>query len=356
MSDDLLKVFFLDVGQGDCTFVVPPSSECAPILFDCADAYVAERFVANHAITNLAAVVASHLDRDHIAGLLPFLKTHFEAKRRVERLVLFPDRVPEKGRSRALRELVRAAIGWDKDPPHDGFALKAPHRDRESPLVIASGDGWSVELVLPFVGSVAESLLEGGDDPNSCSSVLRVTRGGTSILIGGDAPLGSWERLEEARRAASVIRVPHHGGEIREGGQHWTRFEQLYDAVRADLAAISVGTNNGTYGHPLPLHASAAHRTHACRLLCTQLTPRCHDEPLALRDEALASAGGVEWPYRHRAVAGHPSRRPREEVPCAATISVSIDAEGRLVVLPEERDAHAALVERMDHPLCVHRP
>jgi hypothetical protein len=43
-----LRVFFLDVGQGDCTFVVPPVAESAPILFDCADSYVAERFVAAH--------------------------------------------------------------------------------------------------------------------------------------------------------------------------------------------------------------------------------------------------------------------------------------------------------------------
>lgn len=81
MQGDLLKVFFLDVGQGDCTFVVPPSGESAPILFDCSDAYVAERFVANHDIADLAAVVVSHLDQDHIKGLLPFLRTHFSASR-----------------------------------------------------------------------------------------------------------------------------------------------------------------------------------------------------------------------------------------------------------------------------------
>lgn len=269
---------------------------------------------------------------------------------------MFPDRVPKRGHNEALRELVRKALAWERKPPHDGFALKAPHRDQEGPLVIASGGGWSVDLVLPFVGAVAESLLEGGDQPNGCSAVLRVTREGTSILIGGDAPLGSWERLEEGRRAAHVIRVPHHGGEIREGGKEWTRFEHLYDAVGAELAAISVGTNNG-HEHPLPVHAAAAHRGHACRLLCTQLTPRCHDEPRALRDEALAQAGGVEWPYRHRVVPGHrsKSRRPAEEVPCAGTISVSIDARGALMVLPDDRDSHAALIAQVDHPLCVHR-
>lgn len=268
---------------------------------------------------------------------------------------MFPDQMPKPGRNRALRALMAAAIRWEKDPPHAGFALKASMRDGEGPLVIASGHDWAVELVLPFVGAVSQSLTDGGDDPNACSAVLRVTRGATSLLIGGDAPLGSWERLDPTRLPAKAIRVPHHGGEIREGGERWKRFEDLYDAVGADLAAISVGTNNGTYGHPLSVHAQAARRRHACRLLCTQLTPRCHDAPLALREEALANAGGVEWPYRHRVVAGHDSKRPAEEVPCASTISVSIDATGALTVLPETKSEHDALVARIDHPLCAER-
>ncbi|MFO0605017.1 MAG: hypothetical protein U0324_17690 [Polyangiales bacterium] len=61
-----LEIYRHDVGQGDCTVVIPPDGEGAPILFDCADLYVAERFCDNHGITRLAAVVVSHLDVDHI--------------------------------------------------------------------------------------------------------------------------------------------------------------------------------------------------------------------------------------------------------------------------------------------------
>lgn len=39
-----LSVYFLDVGQGDCTFIVPPEGEGDPIMFDCPDPYVAERY------------------------------------------------------------------------------------------------------------------------------------------------------------------------------------------------------------------------------------------------------------------------------------------------------------------------
>ena len=346
-----LRIFFLDVGQGDCTFIVPPSGESGPILFDCADAYVAERFVANHSIANLAAVVASHLDIDHVRGLLPFLRTHFDAGRRVERLVMFPDRVPKPERHATLRALVAAALAWERAPPHAGFVLKASHRDGDGPVVLASGEGWSVELVLPWVGTSAEAIVERGNDPNACSAVLRVWRGGTAVLVGGDAPLSSWVRLESNRRAAGVIRVPHHGGEIRDGGADWKQFADLYDAVEAGVAVVSVGTNNG-HGHPLPDHVISARRGGHCRLLCTQLTPRCHPTPTDHRNEALRYAGEVEYPYRHRAQLGAPRHRPSAEVPCAGSMVVTLTEQGDVSVLPTEGEDHTRLLGRLPHRLC----
>lgn len=347
-----LRVFFLDVGQGDCTFVVPPDGEGDPILFDCADAYVAERFVANHGIGSLSAVVASHLDIDHVRGMLPFLKTHFGAGRRVGKLVMFPDRVPTPGRNVGLRDLMAAAIAWEKEPPHDGFELLPSFRTGSGPVTLARGADWSIKLVLPWMGSVAGSMVEGGNDPNACSAVLSIERGATRILVGGDAPLGSWERLEITERTAQVIRVPHHGGEVRDGGETWTRFADLYDAVGATTGIVSVGTNNG-HDHPRPDHIEAAHRVYACRVLCTQLTPRCHSDPTELRDEALAVAGIVEWPYRQRAVPGHGHHRPKDEVPCAGSVVTWIDAAGRLELEPARGGEHDGLLARVEHPMCV---
>lgn len=342
-ASDTLSIYFLDVGQGDCTFVVPPRSEAAPILFDCADQYVAERFVANHGFTDLSAVVVSHFDVDHVRGMHGFLRGHFEAGRRVDRLVMFPDRVPKPDRNTTLRTLMSAALGWEQQPPHAGFAVKASHRDGEGPLLLASGADWQVELVLPWLATAAASLMAGGNDPNECSAVLRVTRDDTSVLIGGDAPLGSWERLEQPLQAAHVIRVPHHGGEIGSG-TGWRDFEDLYDAVGAKVAAISVGTNN-QYGHPLPKHARAAQRGGSCRLLCTQLTPRCHDDPTALRDQALRYASAIEYPYRHE-------RRSRTEVPCAGTVAVALEPGGHVQVLPEAGSDHDRLLQRIPRRLC----
>lgn len=345
-----LQVYFLDVGQGDCTFIIPPEGQGDPILFDCADWYVAARFVANHRITSLAAVVASHLDIDHVRGLLPFLRNHFAEGRRVERLVLGLDRNPRPDRDKNLHALLEAALDWERHPPHDGFTLEPPFRTR-APLELAAGPDWKVQLVLPWYGTVTGALTARGHEPNHCSAVLRVERGGAAILVGGDAPLGSWERLEPGLRPAHVVRVPHHGGEIREHGEAWADFANLYDAVSAQLAVVSVGTSNG-YEHPLSEHAQAARRAGACRLLCTQLTPRCHEQPVELRETALAHAALVEWPYRHMAVPGHPRRRPPAEVPCAGSVAVWLTPGGAVRVEPRRDDAHARFLLRVARPMC----
>lgn len=347
---DALGVYFLDVGQGDCTVIVPPRGEGAPILFDCADAYVAERFMDDHEITDLDAVVVSHLDLDHIRGILPFLRNHFEAGRRVRRLLVGLDRQPRRGGNQNLRALLEQALVWEREPPHSGFTLKDVARDGDGPVQLAGGRDWTVQLVLPWHGARTEALVD-GSDANTCSAVLRVARGGTAFLIGGDAPLGSWERLEGSMQRARAIRAPHHGGGILEGGDRWTDYSHLYDAVGAEVGVISVGTSGGGYGHPLPAHVSAVSRGGRCRILCTQLTKQCSPEPKEVREEALSVASAVEWPYRHRARLGHPRRRPRAETPCAGTVVLALRAKGEFDIEPSTRQ-HERVIRRTATPLC----
>jgi hypothetical protein len=326
--------------------VLPPEGEGDPILFDCADPYVAARFFDNHAITHLAAVVVSHLDVDHIRGILPFLKQHFAKGGLVDRLVLGLDR-REVGD--AATALLDAALAWEANPPHAGFQLVPPHRS-SGPVRLLAASNWSIDLVLPFYGTSLEAQ-HNGDASNLASAVLRVERGTASVLVGGDAPLGSWERLEPNLRGANVIRVPHHGGEIREGGHMWTTFDDLYNAVKADRAVVSVGSLN-RHAHPRPDHLAAMRRGTQCRVLCTQMTEQCHAKLPKVRADALQNAAGLEYPYRHRAKPGHPSQRPPDEVPCAGTVLISIDASGTVYVLPKPA-RHEALISQLDRPLCV---
>lgn len=344
-----LGIYVLDVGQGDCTFIVPPRGEGAPILFDCNDAYVAERFASNHAITHLRAVIASHLDRDHIRGIVPFLKTHFDSGRTLEMLVIGVDRPPgEDGPGREISVLLEHALRWERTA---GFVLEDPTR-RTAPLRLAEGPGWAVDLVLPFYADRLRATGLGDEDPNRCSAVLRIWRAGVSVLIGGDAPLVSWDLLEPHLLPARVVRVPHHAGGTDRGAR-FQGYEELYRAIDAHHAFVSVGSNNA-YGHPAPAHIAAARRGGACRVRCTQLTSRCHPTPEDLREEAIQVAGGVEWPYRHKVHPGDPSRpRPKDETPCASSMVMWIGSDGTLELEPRPRGAHDRLIAKIPTPLCV---
>ena len=349
MASDSLAVYVLDVGQGDCTFIVPPQNGGA-ILFDCNDAYVAERFVSNHGLHHLEAVVVSHLDRDHIRGIVPFLKNHFAAGRTVGRLFIGLDRQPNAGEKSEIAILLLHALEWSVTPPCPGFSLADPTRTA-GPVVVASGVDWSVELMLPFYEQRLRATGLGGENPNLCSAVLRVSHSGTSVLVTGDSPLSALEKIDDRSLSARAVRTPHHAGDSDRGGR-MDSFDKLYEAVTPSHAIVSVGTNN-QHKHPLPEHLSAARLSdRSCRVRCTQLTPRCHPDPWSLRDDALLVSGGVTWPYRHRAMPGDPKRAPTQETPCAGSIAIWIDPTGGMHVEPAVGSDHDLFVGKLSHPLC----
>lgn len=356
MSEPRVGVYMLDVGQGDCTFVVGPSGDAAPVLFDCRDRYVAERFVKDHGIDRLSAAVVSHLDQDHIRGLLPFLRS-FRSQhgpRSVEAFYVNVDRKPDPELRRAAYVLLERVIEWDRQGE---VPLFGSFREGTTKRVCA-GEGWSVDIVLPRLAELYQMRLEGGEQPNRTSAVLRVAVNNHAILIGGDATLDSWERLGHLEREllrAEVFRIPHHGGNIDEGGTTWT-IATLYERVAPRVAIISVGTNND-YKHPERVQLPTAPVNGGdCRILCTQLTPRCHDDPQTQRARALKNPSPVVYPYRHRVFPGDPKRsRPTGEVSCAGSMVAWIDPSG-ITIQPDASGWHDNFVELLDHPLCRRPP
>ncbi|NOY24308.1 MAG: hypothetical protein GXP62_00385 [Oligoflexia bacterium] len=351
LDRDQLGIYFLDVGQGDCTVVVPPAAECAPILFDCADAFVARCFMATHDVQHLRAVVASHLDVDHIRGLRPFLSKHFEEGRRVERLFLALDGRADPQHRNEIVALLAQVRAWAEQPPHPGFSVESPFRTNAAVVPVAMGKGWRVDLVLPFLDDTA-ALNPDALDPNVSSVVLRVERGGRVVLVGGDAPLASWERLEVRLQKADVLRSPHHGGKIMDHVRTWESIDKLYQAVAPTLSVFSVGSHF-QHGHPDADHARAATRNGVCRLLCTQVTPRCHLDPTEHRALALDIAQGGEPAFRHLGIPGNRAAPRPAEAPCAGTVVASVGPDGTLRIVPEPEGRHGRdLVSQFDGPAC----
>jgi hypothetical protein len=188
------------------------------------------------------------------------------------------------------------------------------------------------------------------------------------MLVGGDAPLLSWGELRAAELPAQVFRIPHHGGALDDGGvpPGWN-VDRLYREVRAQTALISVGTNND-HGHPRRdwIEPLAGGR---CRLLCTQVTGRCHgsldvvnaegtaardiDEIVRLRERVITQHHQWTVPqYRHLTDKRREVRSGQLEVPCAGTTVVTLHLDGRVDVLPASGGRYEEVIDRWEHPLC----
>lgn len=361
-----LRVFCLDVGQGDCTFVLPPDNK-PPVLFDCKDAHVARMFVRSQRqpIHELSAVVFSHLDDDHIAGGEQFIKDFLDGGGRIQRIFLDADR--DVSRQAKGSRMAKSLIDFARSLERAGqIELLAPRGDpAEVDRNARSERDWSVRIVGPRQGLELDMARgETEDAPNIHSAVLKAEFAGKAVLIGGDAPLVSWAQIRREDISAAVFRIPHHGGALDDGGvpAGWTA-QRLYDEVAPGVGVLSVGTRN-LHGHPRAEWVRPLLRRRGCHTLCTQLTPQCEpaiaadDRALAHRAWALRYAEEALPAWRHRPDGRAPrAQPPPREVPCAGSVAIVVHDDGRLTRFPEDGAGHTQhVLPRIARAWCVHGP
>lgn len=338
-----LGIYMLDVGQGDATVIVPPKGEGLPVVFDCRDDYVVHKLLNHWGYHKLDSVIVSHLDWDHIAGAQQLLEREDLEVRYVYANVDrdITDDHPYAVEAKALVDCVNKGDGTAK------WTL-VPATVQAHP--VSSGDDWSIEIVAPRHRQNTERERTGKwDDPNVLSVVLRVRMGSNTVLIGGDAPLVTWAEIED--RSARVFRIPHHGGALSDGGipKDWSEV-RLYDEVRPEVAVVSVGTTNQPK-HPSPKWIAPA--CNRCRVMCTQVTPRCQEDIVEYaseyRSEVLKKASLVEADWWHLADLYGPGGK-RQGVPCAGTVVVTLYSEQmRVRPLPAK---HQQVTGLWDRRLC----
>ena len=225
-----LRITVLDVGQGDCILVQAPGGRT--MLVDGGGNYGQQ---------------ASGYDIGHEV-VVPALMVR--GVRKIDVLVITHPHDDHVGGLPAIVEQFPVTLALDPMIESDSEAYKALEdalQDRRVPVERLS-EGARINLgrgIYADVLSPPEPLLSGGDsDENDNSVVLRLVDGNASLLLAADIEEVGAARLTGYGEAihSTILKVPHHGsaGAAQPG---------FLDAVRPELAIISVGANN-PFGHP----------------------------------------------------------------------------------------------------------
>lgn len=208
----LVRVHFLDVGQGDAALIDCGTTE---VLIDGGDngagAAVAA-YLAAYVDGPLDYLIATHPDADHIGGL-------------DEVLAAYP-----------VGEVIDSGRTSDTKTYADYWAA-----------VQAEGCtlSYDEDRILPLSDNTVLSLLETGDawgDSNACSVVAQLTCGNVQVLFTGDMTAQVEAATLPLFGDIDVLKVAHHGSASSTS-------QAFLDVVRPECAVISYGQGN-RYGHP----------------------------------------------------------------------------------------------------------
>lgn len=210
-----LSVYFLNVGQGDATYIKTPAGD--DILIDAGKneaGDVVVDYLKQLGVDDLEIMISTHPDADHVGGLDTVL-THFKVES------VYAPKVSHT--TDTFKDFLLAV-------KKEGLTIKEAKAGVTLPLKGVKAS---------FVGPVKAY----GDDLNEWSAVLHLAYGTNAFLFTGDAEKKSEADMIAAKKTlkADVLKTGHHGSVSSTS-------PALLKAVSPKYAVISVGDNS--YGHP----------------------------------------------------------------------------------------------------------
>lgn len=208
-NNNLLKVHYLDVGQGDSMFIELPNNET--MLIDAAESYQSENiinYLKNLNYQKIDYVIGTHPHTDHIGGLKNIINT-FEIGK-----IYMPKVVSTTKTYESLLMTIK-----DKN-------LKI--NTAKAGTTIIDTDTLKVNILAPNNSTYTEL--------NNYSVVTKITYGTTKFLFMGDSEKLIENEIKE-NVTADVIKIGHHGSNTSSS-------IDFIKKVNAKYGIISVGLNN----------------------------------------------------------------------------------------------------------------
>ena len=223
-----LKIHFVDVGQGDCNFIVTPKNKT--ILIDGggstgSDFDVGEStllpYILDRGYKKIDLIVISHFDQDHVGGLLTILR-----ELKVNRVCISK----QEGDSENYQEFLEIV------------------KEKNIPVTIVKmGDRINIEnnlyfdILWPKEKQIEENKI------NNNAIVMKLNYNNFSMMFTGDieevAEREIVKTYEDKKILKSdILKVAHHGSKT-------STTEEILNEIEPKVSLIGVGKNN-LFGHP----------------------------------------------------------------------------------------------------------
>ena len=221
-----LKIYFIDVGQGDSTRIVTPRNKTILIDGGGSENYDVGKntllpYLLDRKIIKIDYVIISHFDTDHVGGILTILQ-----ELNVKKVII--------GKQFETSENYEKFLGIIKEK---NILTK----------VVRKGDVINLEKDIQIKVLFPEEELISGNALNNNSLVFSLNYKSFSVLFTGDIEMITEEKLiklflNTKELKATVLKVAHHGSKS-------SSIQEFLELVEPKIALIGVGANN-LYGHP----------------------------------------------------------------------------------------------------------
>ena len=213
-KDNLLKVHFIDVGQGDSIFIELPNNET--MLIDAGESSkeeVVSEYINTLGYNKINYVIGTHPHSDHIGGLAHIINSF-----NIEKIYM-PKALST---SKTYENLLNTIYKNNKNIITAKAGIK-----------IIDEDNLKINILAPNNNNYSNL--------NNYSVVIKINYKSKSFLFMGDAEiLSENEILTDV--SADIIKIGHHGSDTSSS-------ESFLSKVNPKYAIIMVGENN-KYNHP----------------------------------------------------------------------------------------------------------